>query len=136
MSYDAPALHFSRQNRYTWVYDSLDRVQTYYSYDGQRLIWVERYTYFPAGYGFTRTWYDADGNPTHAKPEEQQDGPEYTFIRYQNRNGQVERGETVTAHGDVLNRRRLYYNGEQQLVRTVCENGQGEPQLTHVYVYQ
>ncbi|MBO3272350.1 hypothetical protein [Hymenobacter defluvii] len=91
VSYDAPALHFSRQNRYTWAYDSLDRVQTYYSYDGQRLIWVERYTYSPAGYRFTRTWYNADGTPAHITPQQQEYGAPYTFTRYQSRNGQVER---------------------------------------------
>ena len=134
--YDAPTLHDSDQDRYTWAYDSLERVQEYCSYDRQRLIWTERYSYFPGGYRFTRTWYDVDGSPAHLKPKNQGHWPQYTFIRYLNRNGQIEREETTSAQGELLDRRRLYYNDNQQLIRTVCEDEQGEPQLTHVYVYK
>jgi hypothetical protein len=136
VSDQALKLHFSTQNRYTWTYDRQDRVQTSCSYEGPRRMWVERYSYFAGGYRFTRTWYGADGRPTHLQPEEANYSPLYTVVRYQNRTGQLEREETVTAQGTVVARQRLYYNHKQQVVRTVCENAQGAAQLTHVYVYR
>lgn len=136
VSYDAPTLHYSSQNRYTWVYDSLGRVGKHFSYDRQRLIWVEEFAYFPGGHRFTRTWYDADGSPSHLKPENKGYWPRYSTTYHDDENRQVTLEETSSEKGVLVSRTQWYYNAQHQLTKTVYQNGKGEVKLTHLFSYQ
>ena len=136
VSYDAPKLHYSSQNRYTWVYDSLGRVSKHFSYDRQRLIWVEEFAYFPGGHRFTRTWYDADGSPSHLKPENKGYWPQYSTTYHYDDNRQVKLEETSSEKGVLNSRTQWYYNTQHQLTKTVYQNGKGEVKLTHLFSCQ
>ena len=137
VSYNAPTLHYSSQNRYTWAYDSLGRLSKHTSYDRERVLWVEDYTYFPGGHRFTRTWYDeADGGPAQLKPQNKGYWPQYATVYQCNEHGQVKVEETTSEKGVLSSRTLRYYNAQQQLVKTVYQNEKSEVKLTHLFVYQ
>ncbi len=56
----APILN-STQDHYLYSYDSSGRLKEERSLEGNRLIWIENYTYSQNGYEFTRIWFEEDG---------------------------------------------------------------------------
>jgi hypothetical protein len=77
---DATKLHFSSQNKYTWIYDNQNRIIEYNSFKGLELIWTETYEYYNNGYIMIRTWYDYVGNPKHLKTEDYEYWPQIILV--------------------------------------------------------
>ena len=86
---DATKLHFSSQNKYTWIYDNQNRIIEYNSFKGLELIWTETYEYYNNGYIMIMTWYDYVGNPKHLKTEDYEYWPQYHFSYKTNQKGKV-----------------------------------------------
>lgn len=127
IEYNSPKLHFSTQNRYTWLYDSLGRISKYYSYDFQRLIWVEEYTYFKDAYTFRRTWYDYSGKPN--------DYDVFTFTYKINAQGKVTEEKVTDEKGELISSETMEYDSSGNLIRTTAYNGKGKEEMTHLFVY-
>ena len=132
--YDATKLHYSIQNKYTWLYDSLGRVVEYYSFDNDRLIWLEEFTYFDDGYSFTRTWYDDQGNLRHLK-EKWDYSPQYTFTHKLNEKGQVIEKKVTDEKGEKGSKEITTYNSNGDIEKFTSYDSNEEPVITHIYVY-
>ena len=134
--YDATKLHFTSQNKYTWTYDEQNRVVEHNSFDDTRLIWTERFDYFDGGYKFTRTWYDYDGNPQHLKEKNYEYWPQYTFRYKFNNKGLVIEEKVTTEKGELTSSETTMYNSSGKIIRSTKFNSKGQPDITHIYVYE
>jgi len=134
--YDATKLHFTSQNKYTWTYDDSNRVVTYNSYDGDRLIWTEHYSYYQGGYKFTRTWYNADGSETQFNKESWDYWPQYTFTYQLNARGQITEERVTNEKGEAISSETKSYNANGKIARTTKFDSKGKPEITHIYVYE
>lgn len=133
--YDATGLHFSTQNKYTWIYDNKNRVVTHHSYDHSRLIWTEQFTYFDGGYTLTRTWFDYEGNPSHLKEKNHEYWPQYTFTYTLNARGQVTSEKVTDEKGTPGSSKTMRYNAAGKLISSTTFDAQGQPGITHNYSY-
>jgi hypothetical protein len=134
--YDATKLHYTSQNKYTWSYDSLGRILNYLSFENQRLMWKEEYSYFKGGYKFTRTWYDFNGIPNHLKEKSYEYWPQYTFTYKLNDNGQVVEEKVVTEKSELKSIKIYLYNSYGKIIRSTNFNSKGQPEITHIYLYE
>ncbi|OUJ71002.1 hypothetical protein [Hymenobacter crusticola] len=133
--YDAPQRHYSTQNRYTWTYDSLGRVDRYTSFDQQQLIWGEHYHYFTDGYQYTQTWFAYDGLPAHLKPEQKGYQPQYTFTTYLDKQKRVVKAVTTNEKAELVSSQVKTYYLDGKLKKAVTLNKQGQPETTLLYYY-
>jgi len=134
--FDATQLHFTSQNKYTWVYDEQNRIVEHSSYDDSKLIWTERFEYFHGGYEFTRTWYDYDGTPKHLKERNWEYVPQFTFTYELNVKGDVIREQVTTEKGVMTSSMTTQYNSDGRVARTIHFDSKGQPEITHIYQYQ
>lgn len=134
--YDATKLHFTSQNKYTWTYDGQNRVVEYSSYDNTKLIWTERFEYFNGGYKFTRTWYDYDGSPKHLNDKDYEYWPQYTFTYKLNDKGQVVEEKVTTEKGELTSSETTTYNSSSKIIRRTNFDSKGQPDITHIYLYE
>lgn len=136
ITYDATKLHYSSQNRYTWSYDSDSRITECSSFNDQRLIWTEKFTYFEGGYKYSRCWYDADGKPQHLKPENEGYHPLYTFTYQMNRKNKVIEITCINEKGGLNSKESFLYDKQNRLIRDVRFSPNGTIELTHIYTYE
>jgi hypothetical protein len=133
--YDATKLHFDDQNRYTWTYDTFGRILKYSSFDKNKLIWNEDYSYFTDSYKFTRTWYDSGGKPEHLKEKNWGYSAQCTYTFELDDKSRVVKETATTEKRETLYIETTFYNSEGQIERTVYYNNKGNPELTHIYIY-
>lgn len=134
--YDATKLHFTSQNKYTWTYDEQNRVVEHSSYDDTKLIWTEQFEYFRDGYKFTRTWYDYDGTPKQLKAKSWEYWPQYIFTYKLNSNGQVIEEKVMTEKGELTSSETTLYNSSGKIIKNTQFDSQGQPDITHIYLYE
>ena len=132
--YDATRLHYSSQNRYIWIYDSLGRVIKHYSFDNNCPTWLEKFTYFNDGYSFTRTWYDDKENPKHLN-EKGEYWPLYTFTHKLNEKGQVIERQVTNEKREKGGKEITSYNTNGDIEKFTSYNNNEEPEITHIYIY-
>lgn len=56
IEYYAPDLHWDSQNKYKWFYDAKGDISIKQSWNNDKLIWTENYSYTNNGYSYTRNW--------------------------------------------------------------------------------
>ena len=134
--YYAPEIHWGNQNRYTWTYYDKGKVNEYRSYDHDRLIWIEKFTYTDTSYQFIRTWYDNDGNPEHLKEKSWEYTPQVTLISKLDSQGHVIEETKVNEKGEFLNSTIIKYNASGLVVKKVRYNEDKQPDMTHIYNYK
>jgi YD repeat-containing protein len=134
--YDATKLHFSSQNKYTWKYDEQNRIVEHSSYDDTRLIWTEQFEYFNQGYKFTRTWFDYDGTPKQLKEKSWEYWPQYTFTYKLSTNGQVIEEKVMTEKGELTSSETTHYNSSGKIIKKTNFDSKGQPDITHIYIYE
>lgn len=134
--YNAPYIHWDNQNRYTWLYYNDGKVNEYRSYDHDRLIWIEKFTYTDASYQFIRTWYDYDGNPEHLKEKSWEYTPQITHKYELDSLGRIIEETEMTEKGDFLYRSVIEYNSSGLVSKKVRYNQENKPDITHIYEYK
>jgi YD repeat-containing protein len=120
----APKLYTSTQNRYTYKYDELDRLIEKRSYDHERLIWIEHYTYSDDGHSFDRVWYK-DGKPDFEKTV-------FTFIFKKDENGNLIEKKTVRDDDFMTNRTVLFYSENGEIRKEIIFDSDNNPKLTTI----
>lgn len=124
IEYNAPDLHWDRQNRYTWSYNENGKILTHKSFDKNRLIWTENYTYNNEGYKFVRKWDQESENKTHY---------EYHF-RITNKGREIEK--LRIENGIKLKTKTISKFNEMGLISKIENyNDNNELLLTHVFEY-
>lgn len=134
--YDATKLHFTSQNKYTWTYDEQYRVLEHCSFNDTKLIWTEQFEYFKDGYKFTRTWYDYDGTPKQLKEKSWEYWPQYTFTYKLNANGRVIEEIVMTEKGELTSSETTLYNSSGKIIKNTKFDSKGQPDITHIYLYE
>lgn len=134
--YDATKLHWDSQNKYTWTYDDKHRIIEHSSFDNNKLIWTERFEYFNNGYKFTRTWYDYDGTPKQLKEKSWEYWPQYTFTYKLNANGQLIEVKVMTEKGELTSSETIFYNSSGKIIKNTKFDSKGQPDITHIYLYE
>lgn len=134
--YDATKLNYSSQNIFTWRYDEQNRLVEHISYDYTRLIWTEQFEYFESGYKFTRTWYDHEGTPKHLKEKSWEYWPQYTFTYKLNANGKVIEEKVISEKGELTSSATTFYNSSGKISRNIKFDSKGQPDITHIYLYE
>jgi hypothetical protein len=134
--YYAPKIHWGNQNRYTWSYYDNGKINEYRSYDHDRLIWIEKFSYTDTSYQFIRTWYDYEGNPEHLKEKSWEYTPQITLISRLDNKGRVIEETKVNEKGEYLNSTITEYNKLGYVVKEVRYNKDKQPEMTHIYEYK
>lgn len=134
--YYAPDIHWGSQNRYTWSYYNDGKVNENRSYDHDRLIWIEKFTYTDTSYQFIRTWYDYDGNPEHLKGKSSEYTPQITHKYELDNQGRIIGETEINENGDFLNRSEIEYNSSGLVSKKIRYNQDNEPDITHIYKYK
>lgn len=118
----APKVYTSTQNRYTYKYDELDRLIEKRSYNHERLVWIEFYTYSDDGHSFDRIWYK-DGKPDSERTV-------FTFIIKEDENGNLIEKKTVRDDGFVTNSTVLFYDKYDEVRKEIIFDSDNRPKLT------
>lgn len=126
----APILN-STQDHYLYSYDQKGRLKEVHSLNGNRLIWIENYTYHQNGYEFTRTWFEKDG--TRAKSWDGKFDPIYT-IRFKTDKFFNIIEESVYEEGvRIISRDVKHYDTQNRLSRH--ESYYDSANLNEYYIY-
>lgn len=133
--YYAPSVHWSSQNRYTWTYNNYGKILEYRSYEHDRLIWVQKYSYSDTNYQYTLTWYDREGQPKHLKEKKHEYTPQKTHYFKLDKNGSVIEESVTTEKNEILNRTTTQYNEDGLIAKVVRYNKENNPEVTHLYEY-
>lgn len=136
IEYYAPEIHWGSQNRYTWSYYDNGKINEYRSYDHDRLIWIEKFSYTDTSYQFIRTWYDYEGNPKHLKEKSWEHTPQITLISKLDNQGRVIEETKVNEKGDFLGSTKTEYNQIGLVIKKVKYNKDKQPDMTHIYDYK
>lgn len=133
IQYYTPLIYGGGQNRYTWTYNHNGKVAEYNSYEDDRLIWTEKYSYSELGYEMKRTWFDENGNPKHLK-EKKGHTPQFTFTYKLNEDNQEIEKIVHTEKGELVSRTTTEYDG--RTIRTKQYDSNNEFLDTHLYEYE
>jgi len=133
--YDATKLHFDSQNRYTWIYDDKGRIQKYNSYNNDRLIWIEDYTYTSDDYNFARIWYE-NGEPTKRKYWEKEEPTIFTFTYLLNKKGNILKEIVTTNKNEIISGEITDYDSKDRVSKIVYLNTKDEIEMTHIFEYK
>lgn len=136
IEYYAPKIHWGNQNRYTWSFYDNGKINEYRSYDHDRLIWIEKYSYADTSYQFSRTWYDYDGNPEHLKENILEYIPQITLISKLDSQGRVIEESKLNEKGEFLNSTITEYNTFGYVTKKVRYNKDKQPEMTHIFYYK
>lgn len=126
---------FSASDSSYWEYDDQDRVLKCINFNGKNPHSVQEYTYFEKGYKVKTTIYDSDGNPEYLKKEDDGYYPQYEDIYSLNDKGKITKEISKTEKGNVTSTELTFYNAHGQIERTIYYNENGEPEITHIYIY-
>lgn len=135
IEYYAPKTHWGNQNRYTWSYCDNGKINEYSSYDHDRLIWIERFSYTDTSYQFIRTWYDYKGNPEHLKKKSWEYTPQITLVSKLDNQGRVIEEIKENEKTEFLNSTITEYNTLGYVAKKVRYNKNKQPEITHIYEY-
>ncbi|MFT7002012.1 MAG: hypothetical protein ACJAVW_003049 [Spirosomataceae bacterium] len=134
--YYAPSVHWGSQNRYTWSYNDKGQIKEHRSYDHDRLIWIEEFSYTDTNYQYTRTWFDYDGNPKHLKEKKWEYSSQITCTFSLDKQGRVIEEAVTTEKGEFRGRTSTEHNSNGLIAKTVKYNKDNNPEMTHVYEYE
>ena len=138
--YDASKKHWDSQNKYTWKYDSKNRITEHSSYNVSKkykdqLYWTEKYEYFDGVYKYVRTSYDYDGNPKHLKEKSWEYSAQVTYEFKVNAKGQIIEQKVTDEKGKIYSKETTEYNAKGLIDKTIAYDGDDKPLMTHVYKY-
>lgn len=128
----APVIN-STQNRYLSKYDSLNRLIEERSLENDRLVWIEKYTYYPQGYEYSRTWFEADGS--RGKNYKGEIEPIDIFKFRTDKNGNVTEEISTDETGRLSSRDRKYYDEKNRLIKHEIFNENNLLLGTYTYKY-
>lgn len=133
-SYNTVKINYSDLNKHTWEYDSVGRILKECLWKDDMLFRIEEFTYFEGRYECKITWYDLNRNPKHLKKDDDY-YPQTTCTYYLNEKGKVIKEMASTEKGKTTYTEILSYNANGQIAKTAYYNENGEPEITHIYVY-
>ncbi len=118
--YYAPNLHWDSQNKYKWFYDKKGNIEIKQSWNNEKLIWTENYSYENNELSFTRIWNDKDYQK------------DLKFIVYKNANGEKIK-ELTLKNGNIQNKRTFEYYNNGMLKKKIVYGENNEPLITYIY---
>lgn len=119
----APKIFTSSQNRYTYKYDQDGRLIEKSSYEHDRLIWIENYTYSNDGYLHDRIWYK-EGNPDSERPT-------YIYKFKEDKKGNLIEKQIIR-NDSLTNRTLFFYDHNGEVEREVIMDSENNPKLTTI----
>lgn len=135
IEYHAPTIHWSDQNKYTWIYDDNGEIIEHNSYDHDRLIWTEKFAYSESKYEMTRTWYDHNGDPKHLK-EKWEYTPKLTFTFILNDDNREVEKIVRTEKGELRSRKITMYDKEGRIIKTETYDSNNKYLNTHYLEFE
>lgn len=123
----------STQDRYLYSYDAMGRLKEERSLDGDRIIWIENYTYRKNGYEFTRIWLEEDG--TRRKEWNGRLTPIDTFRFKTDKFNNVTEEIVIEEGGDYVSKDCKFYDTQNRLRRHEIYNDSAKIIGYYVYNY-
>jgi YD repeat-containing protein len=121
IEYYAPSMHWDNQNRYTWTYNDEGRIKEHRSYDNDKLIWTEEFSYAKNTIRFKRTWFGS--------------GDFSQVTQKLNDNGKLTEENITDEKGEFVSKTRYKYNDDGLIARSVDYDKDDNPITTNIYVY-
>jgi len=126
----APVLN-STQDHYLYSYDGMGRINEERSLEGNRLIWIESYTYGNHEYQFTRTWFEKDGS--RGKEWNGLLTPVDTFRFKTDKFNNVTEELVIEEGGRQVNKDNKFYDNKNRLIKHEIYNDRAK--LIGYYTY-
>ena len=135
IEYYAPSIFWTNQNRYTWSYNTDNKITDYCSYEDQRMIWDKKFAYTDSSFQYTRTWYDYDGTPEHLKEKSWEYTPQITHVFKLDSRGRVIEEIVKNEKGKFQYRSITEYNTSGFVSKEIRYDEKDKPEITHIYKY-
>lgn len=120
IQYNAPDLHWDRQNRYKWFYDKIGNIIRKESWNDEELIWTENYSHKNNEYSYNRIWNDDKDYQKSLK-----------FIVFKNKKGEKIK-ELILKNGNIQNNRIFEYYDNGMLKKKIVFGENNEPLTTYM----
>ncbi len=134
--HDATKFQKTSQNRYTWKYDKNNRIIEHISFENAEIKWIEQYEYYNDFYKFIRTWFTSEGTPMHLLNKTDGYWPQFSFSYILNKQNQVIEEKVTNEIGELISSAVLTYNLYGRLVKKTAFDSKGQPEITHIYLYE